>query len=78
VALGWDGGMMMADALKAAGPKADDIVAYFNKVKDWPGHLRHRHLDAGAAQRLPRLGSGDVRGQLAEGRCLQPAPGYSA
>jgi len=37
VALGWDGGMMMADALKAAGPKADDIVAYFNKVKNWPG-----------------------------------------
>src|SRR5438105_8350861 len=37
VALGWDGGMMMADALKAAGPKADDIVAFYNKVKDWPG-----------------------------------------
>src|SRR5437016_2156106 len=37
VALGWDGGMMMADALKAAGPKADDIVAFYNKVKGWPG-----------------------------------------
>ena len=29
------------------------------------GHLRHRHLDAGAAQRLPRPGGRDVRGQLA-------------
>ena len=37
VALGWDGAMMMADALKTAGTKNDDIVAYMNKVKDWPG-----------------------------------------
>ena len=37
VALGWDGAMMMGDVLKAAGPKADDIVAYMNKVKAWPG-----------------------------------------
>ena len=35
------------------------------------GHLRHGHLDAGAAQRLPRPGGRDVRGQLAEGRRLQ-------
>ena len=37
VALGWDGASMMADAFKAAGSKPDDIVAYFNKVKGWPG-----------------------------------------
>ena len=37
VALGWDGGAMMADALKAAGTKAEDIVAHMNKVKGWPG-----------------------------------------
>ena len=37
VALGWDGGMMIGDALKAAGPKAEDIVAYCNKLKGWPG-----------------------------------------
>src|SRR6185312_503186 len=32
-------------------------------------------LDAAAAQRLPRLGSRDVRGQLAEGRRVQPRAG---
>ena len=37
VALGWDGVMMMGDAFKAAGPKAEDVVAHFNKVKGWPG-----------------------------------------
>jgi len=37
VALGWDGAFMMADALKNAGTKNEDIVAYMNKVKDWPG-----------------------------------------
>ena len=37
VALGWDGAMMMADTFKAAGSKSEDIVAYFNKVKSWPG-----------------------------------------
>lgn len=37
VALGWDGGMMMADVFKNAGTKNDDIVAYMNKVKNWPG-----------------------------------------
>ena len=37
VALGWDGAMMMSETLKAAGPKSDDIVAYLNKVKGWPG-----------------------------------------
>lgn len=37
VALGWDGGMMMADIFKNAGTKNDDIVAYMNKVKGWPG-----------------------------------------
>ncbi|MDP3159237.1 MAG: ABC transporter substrate-binding protein [Reyranella sp.] len=37
VALGWDGGMMMADVFKNAGTKNDDIVAYMNKVKGWPG-----------------------------------------
>jgi len=37
VALGWDGVQMMAGAFKNAGIKADEIVGYFNKVKDWPG-----------------------------------------
>jgi branched-chain amino acid transport system substrate-binding protein len=37
VALGWDGAMMIKDALKAAGTKSEDIVAYLNKVKGWPG-----------------------------------------
>jgi branched-chain amino acid transport system substrate-binding protein len=37
VALGWDGGMMMADVFKNAGTKNDDIAAYMNKVKSWPG-----------------------------------------
>src|SRR5215467_11258806 len=34
VALGWDGAMMMADAFKNAGSKPEEIVGYFNKVKD--------------------------------------------
>jgi branched-chain amino acid transport system substrate-binding protein len=37
VALGWDAGMMMADIFKNAGTKNDDIVAYMNKIKNWPG-----------------------------------------
>jgi len=37
VALGWDGAMMMSETLKAAGTKSEDIVAYMNKVKGWPG-----------------------------------------
>ena len=37
IALGWDGAQMMGQTLKAAGPKADDIVAHWNKTKDWPG-----------------------------------------
>jgi branched-chain amino acid transport system substrate-binding protein len=37
IALGWDGAQMMAQTFKAAGTKSDEIVAYWNKVKDWPG-----------------------------------------
>ena len=37
VALGWDGVQMMAETFKTAGTKAEDIVAYLNKVKDWKG-----------------------------------------
>ena len=37
IALGWDGANMMGQTLKAAGPKADDIVAQWNKTKGWPG-----------------------------------------
>ncbi len=37
VALGWDATAMMADIFKNAGTKAEDIVAYMNKIKDWPG-----------------------------------------
>ena len=37
VALGWDGGMMMADVFKNAGTKSEDVVAYMNKIKNWPG-----------------------------------------
>jgi branched-chain amino acid transport system substrate-binding protein len=37
VALGWDGAAMIGETLKAVGPKNEDIVAYWNKVKGWPG-----------------------------------------
>ena len=37
VALGWDSAQMMAETFKTAGTKNDDVVAYMNKVKDWPG-----------------------------------------
>jgi branched-chain amino acid transport system substrate-binding protein len=37
IALGWDGARMMGETLKATGPKADDIVAHWNKTKGWPG-----------------------------------------
>jgi branched-chain amino acid transport system substrate-binding protein len=37
IALGWDSAQMMADVFKNAGTKSDDIVAYMNKVKGWPG-----------------------------------------
>ena len=37
VAMGWDGAQTMAEVLRAVGPKAEDIVAYWNKVTNWPG-----------------------------------------
>ncbi len=37
VALGWDAGVMMSEIFKTAGTKNDDVVAYMNKVKNWPG-----------------------------------------
>lgn len=37
IALGWDSAQMMANVFKGAGTKNDDIVAYMNKIKDWPG-----------------------------------------
>ena len=37
VALGWDAAMMMSEIFKAVGTKNEDIVAYMNKVKGWPG-----------------------------------------
>ncbi|SEO16009.1 branched-chain amino acid transport system substrate-binding protein [Rhodospirillales bacterium URHD0017] len=37
IALGWDGAQMMAQTFKAAGTKSDEVVAYWNKIKDWPG-----------------------------------------
>ncbi len=37
VALGWDGMQLMAETLKTAGTKPEDIVAYWNKVRAWPG-----------------------------------------
>lgn len=37
VALGWDGAALIGETLKAAGPKSDQIVGYWNKLKGWPG-----------------------------------------
>ncbi|MDI1282836.1 MAG: ABC transporter substrate-binding protein [Reyranella sp.] len=37
IALGWDSAQMMANVFKGAGTKNDDIVAYMNKIKAWPG-----------------------------------------
>ena len=37
IAIGWDAPTMIAQTLKTTGLKAEDIVAYWNKLKDWPG-----------------------------------------
>jgi branched-chain amino acid transport system substrate-binding protein len=37
VAMGRDGAHMMADALRAVGTKAEDIVDHWNKTTGWPG-----------------------------------------
>lgn len=37
IALGWDASRMMADTFKTAGLKGNDVVAYWNKLKAWPG-----------------------------------------
>jgi branched-chain amino acid transport system substrate-binding protein len=37
VALGWDGAALISETFKAVGPKAADVVGYWNKVKGWPG-----------------------------------------
>src|SRR5437016_12632056 len=37
VALGYDGPRLMADAMKAGGRTAEEIVGYWNEVEAWPG-----------------------------------------
>jgi branched-chain amino acid transport system substrate-binding protein len=37
VALGWDSMALLTETFKAAGTKPEDIVAYWNKLKNWPG-----------------------------------------
>jgi branched-chain amino acid transport system substrate-binding protein len=37
IALGYDSPIMIAEAMKAAGPEPDQIVAYLNKLKGFPG-----------------------------------------
>ena len=37
IALGWDTANLMAETFKTAGTKPDEIVAYWNKLKSWPG-----------------------------------------
>ena len=37
IALGYDGVRMIADAVKAAGSSPEQITAYWNKLKGWPG-----------------------------------------
>ncbi|HTR83412.1 MAG TPA: ABC transporter substrate-binding protein [Reyranella sp.] len=37
IAMGYDGAKLIADTVKAAGDKATDVVAYWNKLKGWPG-----------------------------------------
>lgn len=37
VALGWDGVHLIAETLKTTGTKAEDIVAHWNKLTNWPG-----------------------------------------
>ena len=37
IAMGYDGAKLIADTVKAAGDKPDQIVGYWNKLKAWPG-----------------------------------------
>lgn len=37
IALGYDAPRMMAETFKTAGTKPEEIVAYWNKLKAWPG-----------------------------------------
>ena len=37
IALGYDTPMLIADAIKNSGPEPEKIVAYWNKLKDFPG-----------------------------------------
>jgi len=37
IALGYDGPMLIRDAIKANGPEPEKIVAYWNALKDFPG-----------------------------------------
>ena len=72
IALGYDSPRMIAEAMKAVGTEPDKIVGYLNKLKGFPGRLRRHHLHARSAQRLSGRGSGDGRGQFAQGRRVQP------
>jgi branched-chain amino acid transport system substrate-binding protein len=78
IALGWDGAKMMGDTLKATGPKADDIVAQWNKTKGWPGVY-------GTVTWTPEQHNGfpDIEVVMCEVNSLKDgafnlAPGYSA
>jgi branched-chain amino acid transport system substrate-binding protein len=46
IALGYDGPRLMADAIREAGSAPEEIVAYWNKVKAWPGIYGSHYLDA--------------------------------
>lgn len=37
IALGYDGGRLIADTVKAAGSSPEEITGYWNKLKAWPG-----------------------------------------
>jgi branched-chain amino acid transport system substrate-binding protein len=37
IALGYDGGRLIADTVKAAGSGPEEITGYWNKLKAWPG-----------------------------------------
>ncbi len=70
---------MMADALKNAGTQGRRHRGLLNKVKDYPGIYGTVTWTAGQNTTASRPTGRHVRGQLAQGRRLQPArPGYGA
>ena len=72
IALGYDTPYLIAEAIKNSGPEPEKIVAYWNKLKDYPGVYGDISFTPDEHNGYPGPADRDGRSQLAQGRRVQP------